>query len=723
MTSGGDPLRGRLHRLFLEELDERVDDLQAGLENLAAAEPRAPETGRTLETLFRSAHSLKGAAQAVGATAVADICHELEDLLSAIREGTLGPDAALLSRMAGDVDAIVEAGRALRLTRSQSMAPSDPGQTERDLRPSSGDPAEGARPVEPSVALGGGSVRLAPHKFDALMARAADVISAVYRAENLVSNVAEARDKFAQVTREQRGDLRALTRVAQEAPDGGRAVDAVARLDRRLREVADELERLARMASAQQRGLRVVVDGFDDTARDARTVPFTDAAAGLGRMVRELAEQTGKRAELVVVAEDVEVDKTLVATLHDVLGHLVRNAVDHGLEPAPDRERAAKPPVGTVTVNAALVTKGIEIKVTDDGRGVAIDQVRRVARDLGLVPEDVTDLTLEQALFHPGLTTTAVVNQYSGRGVGLDAVRDQVERAGGTVDLESEPGSGTTVRVVVPLTLSTVRAVTVRVADDVIAFPSSAVRAVTTVPESLRVSGRDVVTVGEETIPVVHASELLGWGHAPDVEDTGVAAVLVLEAGSETVAVIVDEVLSEQAILLRSAPPRLAGASLLLGTTQLEDGTVGLVLSPAASVRSALTHQRVVRPTAVESSATPQILLAEDTVTTRELERSILELAGYSVLVAADGAQAWQLLQTHPVDAVVSDVDMPRMDGVSLCRTIRSSREFAQLPVILVTSLHSDEDRQRGLDAGADAYLSKTGFDRGELLDALERLL
>lgn len=567
-------------------------------------------------------------------------------------------------------------------------------------------------------------MRLAPDKFDALMTRAADVISAVYRSEHVVRSVAEVRDSVSQRTREHRSDLRALSRLAQTAKDGDRASDAVAKLDRHLRDITDELERLARMAAEQQRGLRAVVDWFDDTARHTRTVPFTDATAGVARMVRELTEQTGKRAELLVDAEDVEVDKTLVAMLHDTLGHLVRNAVDHGLEPAEERERAAKPPVGTVRVSAALVSQGIEILVADDGRGLDRGHVRRAAQDLGLVPEDGGMLPLEELVFHPALTTTAEVTQYSGRGVGLDAVRTQVERVGGAVTLETEPGAGTVVRVIVPLTLSTVRALTVRVEDDVIAFPSSAVRTVATAPaERSRMAGREVVTVGEETLAVVHAAELLGWGQGTDAEVGEQVPLLVLEAGTETVAVIVHEILAEREILMRSSPPRLAGAALLLGTTQLEDGTVGLVLSPGACVRGALTHEHVARPEEVGPSAPPQILLVEDTVTTRELQRSILELAGYVVVVAADGAQAWQLLQTHPVDAVVSDVDMPRMDGITLCRTIRASREYAQLPVILVTSLHSDADRQRGLDAGADAYLSKTGYDRGELLDALERLL
>jgi two-component system chemotaxis sensor kinase CheA len=240
--------------------------------------------------------------------------------------------------------------------------------------------------------------------------------------------------------------------------------------------------------------------------------------------------------------------------------------------------------------------------------------------------------------------------------------------------------------------------------------------------ETAHVDGRDIAELDGWTLPVVELARLLAWDGDPRPSHEPGKAV-ILEVGDDTAALVVDEVLAEREVVLRSAPRRLAGLSLLLGTSQLEDGTVITVLSPASCVRTALLGHPHDPGEAPEPAPQSSVLLVEDTVTTRELERSILELAGYAVMVATDGAHAWQLLQEHQVDVVVSDIDMPRMDGVTLCRKIRSSSRFADLPVVLVTSLHSDVDRQRGLDAGADAYLTKTGFDRGELLATLGRLL
>lgn len=724
MTAGHDHLRERLNQLFLEEFDERAEDLRMGLDHLAAAGTDPQETAAALEALFRSAHSLKGAAQAMGVAAVATACHHLEDLLTEVREGRIQPGPTLLPNISDAIEQIVAAQQTpVPEGRAKDAATDAPlSGTGADHPSTEGVPGSDLSPfgsVQPS-----GSMRVAPQKFDALLAQAADLVSAVHRCEQLVQEAAAAKGRISQLDRDRRGDLWILERLARATSDGGRALEALSNLERRHRETTKEHELLVRALGAHGRRLRTEVEAFLGAAEQVGTVPFSDATAGLARMVRELADQTDKQAQLIIDSEDVAVDKPLVAVLHDVLGHLVRNAMGHGLEPPDEREAGGKHHIGTVKVSAVLTGDGIQIEVSDDGRGVAIEDVRRVATTQGLIPDGATQATLEEVLFHPGLTTTTEVSQYSGRGVGLDAVRTQVERMGGTVTLESRSGSGTTVRTTVPLSKATIRVVITRVADSVVAVPSSAVRAVTTMTSGdRRISqGREIVTIDDVTMPLVHLAEMLGWGRPDDPGVDGEQHALVLESGSDMVAVVATAILAEQEVILRPPAQRLRGMATLLGVTQLPDGTVSPVLNPATCVRTALT----LRPAGVdevEPARTPRILLAEDTVTTRELERSILELAGYTVLVATDGAQAWQLLQKHQVHAVVSDIDMPRMDGLALCRAIRASQEHAGLPVVLVTSLHNDDDRARGIDAGADAYLSKSGFDRGELLETLERLL
>ncbi|MGH3370758.1 MAG: response regulator, partial [Nocardioidaceae bacterium] len=363
--------------------------------------------------------------------------------------------------------------------------------------------------------------------------------------------------------------------------------------------------------------------------------------------------------------------------------------------------------------------------VTDDGRGVDPRRVREAAATLGLAPGG-SDTGVTELLFHPGLSTADEVSDVSGRGVGLDAVRDSVESIGGSVSLESDLGTGTRLMLRVPLVLSTLRVLLVRLGEEVVAVPTSPLRRLVRIPEQRTwLDGRETVDLGGAAVPVAALSEVLGWGAVDQANDSPEPPALVVDGvDGGSVALTVDELLSEREVVLRAAPSRLAGMNLLLGTAQLDDGSSALVLSPSACARGARAV-RPVRPAQPEVAlaAAPRVLLVEDTITTRELERSILVGAGYDVAVAADGQQAWEMLQVSEFDVVVSDVNMPRMDGIVLCRSIRASRRHANLPVVLVTSLHSDVDRRRGLDAGADAYITKSGFERAELLAALERVL
>lgn len=660
-------LRARLHVVFLEELDEHVERLERGLGAVAAALPDPP--AGIVDELFRSAHSLKGAAGSVGAGPVAVLGHELEDTLSRVREREIPLDQRCVDDLLRLVDQLSGAGAALRADVPAGQA-----------RKVVDEPA-------PPVAHGASTVRLTGARLDSLLSGAGDLITATYRSEMLVAGVRAA--------------------LEQVDPDV---------------RAASELDRLVRLAGAQQSALRGLATGFAESVRQARMVPFTEATSGLARMVRDLSAEQGKQARLVVDAAEVEVDKALVTTLHDVLGHAVRNAVAHGIEGAGDRTTAGKPAGGTVTVRAVLQSQGIVVTVTDDGRGVDADRVRERALGLGLSPNG-GDLDLDEVLFHPGLTTASAVTEGSGRGVGLDAVRAAVDAIGGSVSFDSSPGEGSRLSISVPLTLSTLRVLVLRVSGQLVALPTNAVQRLVRVPaERARLGGREVLDSGDAVVPIVPLARVLGWSEqeARDHEPTG----LLVADRQGSVALVADELVVEREVVLRTASPRLAGLRLLLGTAQLEDGGVCLVLSPSVCTRTALagTPERV-DATADVTEQVPRVLLVEDTVTTRELERSILLGAGYDVAVAPDGQQAWEMLQARTFDAVVSDVNMPRMDGIALCRAIRGSRHHAELPVVLVTSLHSDADRRRGLEAGADAYLAKQGFDRAELVATLERLL
>lgn len=708
-------LRARLYGLFLDELDDQVGHLDQGLDTLATSLPEVPAD--VVDELFRAVHSLKGAAQAVGVSEVSTHCHHLEDALAKVRNADLQVNESLLGQWAVTVDLIRDQGVLLR--QGESAPTAEVGESKPPRRQGRAQ----ARTRGPER----GTVRVEQQKFDALIAQAGDLVTSSYAAEVLVKQSMAASERVAREadlwsrSREELG--RQLVAVG---PDTRDLQETLVRIGVRFRETSRELEQLARSAAEHQRSLRGLATDFSEAVRRARTVPFADAASGLTRLVRDLATDMSKRARLVVDAADVEIDKELAVRLHDVLRHLVRNAVDHGLESPVERSAAGKPEVGSIEIVAELRSGGLEVRVRDDGRGVDSVRVRQAARDLGLSQDDES----VETLFRPGFSTAPGVGAVSGRGVGLDAVRAAVEGAGGAVVLHSQPGEGTTVTMNIPLSSSTLRALLVLSGGEVVAVPSAPVQAVVRIPaDNPRVEGREVTRLDERTVPVVGLAGVLGWAETEPVEATGCDRRGLLIAGAEgPVVLTVADLVAEQEIVLQPPSGRLTAMSVLLGTTRTADGSVALVLNPSACVRAALSapsgaQHAEASPPAAEVFAPARILLVEDTLITRELERSILESAGYAVTVAVDGQQAWRLLQSGAFDAVVSDVNMPRMDGIALCRAIRASREHAGTPVLLVTSLHSDGDRRRGLEAGADAYLTKEGFDRDELLSTVARLL
>jgi two-component system chemotaxis sensor kinase CheA len=711
-------LQQRLLGVFVEELDTHLVALERGLERV----DQAPTEADLVDELFRAAHSLKGAASAVGATEVASLCHELEERLAQVRHGDVTLTRSVADEMMRMVDEVAGAAAALR-------APTEPpveGRNARNDPPDTESPSLVTRaPGSGPEAVGGRdhtTVRVTGNRLNTLLELAGELITTTYRTERFVADLGHLGERLDSEANRRRARAR-TQRVSAGAVAALPDVSAeLEHADREWRQASAEIDRLTRTAQAHQAAVRQLATGFAESVRQARLVAFTEATSGLARTVRELCAAQGKRASLEVEAASVQVDRQLVSTLHDVLGHAVRNAVVHGIEPSGDREAQGKPPAGRVSVAARLRSDGILVTVTDDGRGIDVARVQERAASLGLGSRGDGRTDLTEALFHPGLSTVTEVTEHAGRGVGLDAIRAAVEASGGTVSFDSSPGEGSRLSIIVPLTLSTLRVLFVSVSGETLALPTSTIRRAVRVPaERIRLAGHDVVEADDVAAPVVPLAEVLGWTDASPAAGEGTGLLVTLPESS--VVLLIDDLVAEREVVLHAGSPRLTGMTQLLGTTQLEDGSACMVLSPSACARAALAASRLRDEPRDGEPRPPRVLLAEDTVTTRELERTILLGAGYDVVIAVDGQQAWDMLQARDFDIVVTDVNMPRMDGITLCQTIRGSRQYADLPVVLVTSLHDDRDRRRGLEAGADAYLTKQGFDRAELLDTLERLL
>ncbi|WP_242371876.1 hybrid sensor histidine kinase/response regulator, partial [Anaeromyxobacter sp. SG26] len=494
--------------------------------------------------------------------------------------------------------------------------------------------------------------------------------------------------------------------------------------------VEDELGRVERGLAALRGQLAVEARALERRTRrlasDVRALrlrPWADATAGLERAARDVAAALGREVELAVGGEGLELDRSVVDALREPLAQLVRNAVDHGIEPAEERRAGGKPERGRIEVDARIEGERVFVRVRDDGRGLDPEQLRDEARRRGLpVPPDRRRAL--ELVFLPGLSTATAVTELSGRGVGLDVVASAVRAMRGSVAVTSARGRGTCFELAVPTTLYGLRALLARDAGQSFAVPALDVERVLRLrPELLATSGGRTVLLAGEPVPIAPLAHALGLASGPwRAEDRRMA--VVMDVAGQRAAFAVDEVLAERELSLEPLGGRLAGLPLASAVAALPGGELAVVLASRELVeRSHAAAALAAAPAREAGPARRRVLLADDAATTRALARSILEASGYDVTTAADGEQAWSLLRQHGADVVVSDVEMPGMNGFELTRAIRQSPRLARVPVVLLTALESDADRRRGLEAGADAYLVKSTFDQRVLLDTLSELL
>ena len=722
-----DELIRRLMATFRIELEEHGRVFNRELLALER-EPRGPAALESITLLFRSAHSLKGAAHAVGQSELEAHCHALEELLSGLRDGRRVLDPELFAELFAAVDLVSAAGHALAVPGSSPSSSPPPREASERARAES-EPAEGSeRPArarsEPADAKGE-SVRVPGRRLDALLAQSGELQVARLRLDVRREELHGLQELVAKLRNEWRGSAWSTRRSnGHVAP--ARAARSIAFTRQTLARLDRELERFSTAFAEDARVIGRAATPLSEQIHQARLLPFVEACEGLPRMLRDLLRAQGKEAELAIEGADTELDRSLIDGARDALVHLVRNAVDHGLETPEEREARGKPARGRIVLAAVVRGDTVEISVSDDGRGIDPQAVRARAIELGSNPP--ADLrALLRLIFAPGFSTASVVTHVSGRGVGLDVVQSRVEAMRGQVEVSEAPGGGARFTLTLPLTLSSVRAVFVRAGGELLALPSSHVRRLLRVgPGDLRtIEGKEMLALGGAPLPVVALAGVLALS-ASEAPLRKVPVVL-LEAGGRQAAFTVDELLGQQEVVARPLGRRLGRMRWVSAATLLPTGRVALLLQPSALLESAYGETRAEPLARRFAAGTPvaqkRLLLVDDSVTTRTLEKSILEAAGYSVLTASDGSAAWHLLQEQGADLVLSDVEMPSMDGFALAQAIRSSKRFRDLPVVLLTALESAEDRARGLDAGADAYLVKSAFDQKALLETLRQLL
>ena len=765
-----------LHELFRGEAEMHAAALSEGLVRLEGSSDAA-----VVEPLMRAAHSIKGAARVIGLDIAVRLSHAMEDVLVAMQKGReaispgridqllKGSDLlASLARVSEDevpqwtqrneaaVDALAEELRAgppaanavtpaasavtpaanavtpaaNAVTPEVSSAPPVDAAESRPAAPATAQlpaaahqlPAAAPAPAATRVS----SVRVTAEKLDRLLQLAGETMLESRRLGAIREEAAELKRTLARLEDE-------LDRVRAEVRRAGLEPAMVAR----ARAIADEgrtrlTGHLLTIDSAIRRGEETSTELYHEVL-SSRMRPFSDATAALPRAVRDLARALSKEARLEISGDSVPVDRDVLARLDAPLNHMLRNALDHGVETPDERRAAGKDPQATLRVEARHHAGMLRIRVSDDGRGIDIAALRerivRRALATGEMAATMDRQELLEFLFLPGFSTARQVTEISGRGVGLDVVQSTAREIGGTARIETELGRGTVFELELPITLSVLRALLVDVAGETIAFPLARIERVVQVDHVAvqSVEGRSQFMLEGASVGVVDAVALLGLGDARRPGDRD--SIVVLGSGDERYGFAVDGFAGEEDLVVRALDPRLGKVPHLSAAAVRESGEPVLIVDTediVHSVRQALgegTLRGARKAISAGTAAARRALVVDDSATVREVERQLLLRMGFEVETAVDGVDGWNTLRTARFDLVVSDIDMPRMNGIEFVRTLRADARYAAVPVIVVSYKDREEDRLAGLEAGATAYLTKGAFQDSTFADTVRDLV
>lgn len=752
--------------IFWTEVNEHLKRLNDGMLQIEMAENAIDPDW--LKEMNRVAHSMKGAARVVGFGLIEAISHYLEEALGAVQEERLRLTPRVADVIYDGLDLIqnlvdgnpndeeIVAKVLLRLERLVEGRRQDVV-----LSPTSKVPDATITPTVPippalmtsTVETGGvaptvlmrsteDTLRVAVTKLDQLMADTSELLIAHMQGEAHSERLVTLQKDHARWQREWRSARTAYIRLVRrmESWDSALSADMITLFrflesnQRYLANANRELNQLVQIYQQDSVHLGNLTDQLQDDVANLRMMSFDTIIGGFQRMVRDLARDLEKQVHLEIIGTGVEIDKTVLDMLKDPLMHLLRNAVDHGLELPKMRQRVGKSPTGRITLQVEQRGSEIMIRVRDDGHGLDLQVIRQRAVERGVLQtsevEAITDEEARMLIFQSGFTTSKKVTALSGRGLGMDIVRTRVESLRGQVNVHSESGIGTTVTITVPLSLTRLRVIMLSVGGEQYAIPASMVKRMEIVPRDAiyTAEGQAMVTLNGQPAPLVALANLIG------VVETSMKnsqlQVMALQSNERMIAFSVDALYREEELVLKALGHELMNVPLVAGAAILGAGNVIMVLDANELVRQAsaprITQQKRTPeppPRPKSPQRQPRILVVDDSITTRTLEKNILETVGYEVHVAINGAEAWQRLPEIVPDVVITDVEMPLMTGFELTQRIKNGVDTRHIPVILLTSLNKPEQRAQGLQVGADAYLVKSRFDQGELLGVVRSLL
>jgi len=791
MNTKEEEFKKRLLATFMIEAGEHLKAISSGLVELEG-EDNPDHRMQLTEVIFREAHSLKGASRAVNMRNIETICNTLENIFGRWKQEKSVSSSDVFGKIhtiidfisknlsARETDGIIfedhiaeildqlnspEQGQnkgvenqpdhSVQVTEkivSQTPGSGKPEKKQmQPVREKTVQPAEKEHQVVQERQTQAETVRISRLKLDSLMMQTEEMLSVKLKFFQRFTDLQDTRSIVDQLDKEftkmMRGNRNILNfKVNEEGrlhqkqdKQISRQLEACEKSQKSIRLLEDKLGELIISAEQDQRLTGRMVDNLLVEMREVLMLPVSSIIESFPGHVRDLSREQGKNAELVIRGAENEVDRRILEEIKDPLMHLVRNCVDHGIEKPEERIENNKPSSGIITIDVSqLPGNKVEIVISDDGAGIDLTSVKKAALKEGLVSEkeDITDQEAEAFIFHSGITTSPMITDISGRGLGLAIVREKVDSLGGTLTVKSGRHKGTAFTIQIPLTLATYRGIFVQVSGELFVIPTANVERILRISrnEIKTVENRQTISLNVSTVSYVNLGDILELrrknNNSSDLpgragnQDT--LHVLILGTGDNRIAFGAEKILNEQEILVKHLSSPLSRVRNIGGVTVLGSGRVVPILNVSDLLRSAVSGTAPVEKTAgaeKEKAKQRSVMVAEDSITSRMLLKDILESAGYLVKTAVDGAEALSFLREGDFDLLVSDIDMPRMNGFELTEKVRSEKILKELPVVLVTSLKTREDREHGMEVGANAYIEKSSFTPGRLLDAIGRLV
>jgi len=753
----------KLLATFKIEADEHVGAMSSLLVEMEKTSD-APKRAEAIEAVFREAHSLKGAARAVNMTEIEAVCQSLESVFAALKRNEIAFSAELFDLLHETVDSLrrfLSVGEAehtddeklkrtslIRKLGEAAVGGQEAGigeQKDRAERPPS------VEPVIPARSVATETVRISTAKLDILLLQAEELLSVklttVQRAADLTdinTGLDLWKKQWAKIYPDVRTARKLLEKDGEQKQEksNGQLKKLLRFLewnDSYIKSLEGKIGALTKSVDYDNRSHGRMVDDLLGDMKRASMLPFSSLLEIFPKLVRDLSREQGKDIDLVIRGGEVEIERRILEEMKDPLIHLVRNCIDHGIERPKDRIKKKKPAQGTIVIAISPKdSSSIEIAISDDGAGVDVARVREVALKHGVISieeaEEYSEPQTMSLIYCSGISTSPIVTDVSGRGLGLAIVRERVERLGGVISLDTLSDAGATFRIALPMTLATFRGVQVLANDHLFVIPTTSVDRVSKLKreEIKTVENRETIRFNGQTVLLVRLSDALGMsrkiaaGEAAGTHAAPLLTVVVLTSAEKRIAFTVDEIVNEQEVLVKSLGRQLSRVRNMAGAAILGSGQTVLILNVHDLLESAIKVGAAL-PVAAKTveKVEPKeqtVLVVEDSITARTLLKNILESAGYNVRTAVDGIDGFTTLKEGTFDLVVSDVDMPRMNGFDLTAKIRADKKLSELPVVLVTALQSREDRERGIDVGADAYIVKSSFDQSNLLEIVRRL-